>query len=57
MLFRSVDCEYTEVSNTYFFKTENSVKEKSNNSSFIGFDFGFHLVIGGHIKIGFNIPW
>jgi len=56
-VYQIVDCEYTEVSNTYFFKTENSVKEKSNNSSFIGFDFGFHLVIGGHIKIGFNIPW
>ena len=53
------DCEYTTKSKSLFFSTtESDVGISSEEDSiFIGIDASWHVGVGGHIKIGFSIPW
>lgn len=51
------DCAETTKSYSLSYKpSENTVVDVDDNF-FVGIDISGHIGIGGHLKLGFNIPW
>ena len=57
--FDVYDCNYTDysysINGQHHSSNSNSVVRKE--SVFIGLSFDFHVGVGGHIKVGFNLPY
>ena len=53
------DCPETETSFSAGVKTSDTtlVEYDTAGTYFVGLEFSLHVGVGGHIKIGFNIPW